>query len=540
MARTLQIKISLNGIEHEIWRRFVVKDSISFNYFHKIIQKIMGWKNYHMFQFTIGGKTITSSEEGHNLAEASFKTLFQSPEFLKMLEEREKSGKLEGSFDINEINHIIEQTKEDKQKEKYNLKTKIGYLLNSEGQRFIYTYDFGDKWEHTLVVEKIEDQDNSKKYPFCLAGGRACPPEDCGGIEGYYNLMEIRKNKNHPQYKASIVNWLGEEYDPERFDAKWADLTLREKENAGGWVKFVPIGGLLKKDNSKVKEIKTIFNREWEYGDYLEEIEYTVAELFLKDRSLKDRDVEQAIKNIKKNYNEDLSFFQTRLEKEIVMQLSVVLQEKSITRHELKLVLDYVLWSIDNRSWMSDKQAFVKWLPFFFDLYKHKEKKEYESYVLKISRRMGLSQANINQLLMRGEGLNQKQVEESSLESHFFSLDEYEKFDFVVAHALKNPFLLEQYSIELTEKEDYHGIEKLYLKMLEISNNHPLFECMLGLNYIQLGEKEKARKHLENAKKGFEEFQTEVDDEIKEQTLHMMEEALKELQDNMSDLNRFF
>ncbi len=529
MTRTLQLKVSLEGIRPEIWRRVVVKDSISFNYLHKILQKVIGWENCHMFQFVIGNETITSPEEGHNLAEASFKTLFQSPEFLRMLEEREKAGKSEGSLDINETNRIMEEIKKDKPKEKHDLKTKISQLLNGEGQKFTYLYDFGDSWEHTLVIEKISEEDKTKKYPLCLAGEWACPPEDCGGTEKYRDLMEIRKNKNHPRYKELIVEWLGEEYDPGSFNVELADLSVREKENAGGWVRFVPIGELLKEDNPQVKEIKTIFNREWEYEDYLGEIEYLIAEFFLKDRTLKDKDVEQAIKNIKKNYRQDLNFFQSKLEKEIVLQLSVVLQEKSITHHELKLVLDYVLWSLDNRSWMSDKQAFVKWLPFFFDLYGTKEKKEYENHILKLGRRRGLSQDNINQILMRGEKQDQKQMEESSLESQFFSLSEDKKFDFAIAHALDNPFILEQYSLELSEKGDYPAIERLCLRMMEISNNFPPFECMLGLNYINLGEKEKAKKHIENAMKRFEELPAEKNDEMREQMLNQLKKALKEL-----------
>lgn len=528
MAKALQIKITLKGIKPEIWRRFVIKDSISFNYFHKIIQKVMGWDNHHMFQFAIGSETITSPEEGHNLAEDSFKTVFQSPDFLKMIEERQKAGKLEDSLDADEINKIMEAQKKNNPKEKHGLKTKIGQLLNSEGMNFTYFYDFGDDWEHELIVEKIEEEDKTKKYPSCLAGERACPPEDCRGVEGYYDLMKIRKNKSHPRYEELIVEWIGEKYDPDFFNSEFADMALREKENAAVWVRFVPIGDILKKDTSEAREIKTIFDREWEYEDYLVEIEHTIAELFLKDRSIKDKEVKSALENIKKNYNRELNFFQTKLEKEIVLNLSVVLQEKSLTHHELKLVLDYVLWSIDNRSWMSDKQAFVKWLPFFFGLYSRKEKTEYENYIIKLCRRMGLSQMFTDQLLMRGELPNQEQMEKSSLESQFFSLEENKKFDFVISNALKSSFILEYYSSELDEKEDYKTVEKLYLKMMEISSDFPLFEYMLGLNYINLGEKEKAKEHIKRAVQRFEELPVKKD-AMMEQALLMMKETLKEL-----------
>ena len=76
---------------------------------------------------------------------------------------------------------------------------------------------------HTIVVEKILEKDSSKKYPICLDGARSCPPEDCGSVSGYYNLMKIRKNKKHPQYKQLIEQWLGVDYDPELFVVDWID-----------------------------------------------------------------------------------------------------------------------------------------------------------------------------------------------------------------------------------------------------------------------------------------------------------------------------
>ncbi len=532
MAKILKLKISLAGIEPTIWRQFAVKDSISFNYLHKIIQKVMGWENYHLFEFKIDDETITSPEEGHNLAEASFKTMFKSPEFIKMLEEKDKSGQLEGALDISQVNKILENANKSKPKERFNLKTKICQLLNTEGQKFTYVYDFGDDWEHILIVEKIGEEDKTKKYPLCLAGERACPPEDCGNIDGYYELMEIRKDKNHPEYKERIVEWLGEEYDPDFFSAERADFALREKENASRWFVFIPIGNLLKEDTQGIREIKTIFNHEDEYKDYLLAVEYTIAELFLEDRTLKDKEVEQAIRNIKKNYHEKLDFFQTRLEKEIVMEISIALQEKGITHHELKLILDYVLWSIDNRNWMSNNQAFVKWLPFFFDLYDEKEKTEYEHYVIKLGRRLGLPQSQINGILMKDDEAFSEETEESSFDSQFFSLDEDKKFDFVVAHALKNPFILEKYSLELDEKQDYHTVERLYLKMMELSNNFALFEWMLGINYIHLGDKEKAKKHLESAMKRFQELPHKIDDKDTKEILDMMKKTLEKIQND--------
>ena len=103
MTNVLQLKITLEGITPKIWRRFLVKDNTTFQKLHDIIQIVMGWGNYHMFEFQIGDMCISADEEGHNLAESSFKKLYQSPEFLKMLKQTKmKNGS--ASLDVNKIN----------------------------------------------------------------------------------------------------------------------------------------------------------------------------------------------------------------------------------------------------------------------------------------------------------------------------------------------------------------------------------------------------------------------------------------------------
>ncbi len=170
-TKILQIKISIKGIKPIIWRRFLVKDSITFHQFHKIIQKVMGWANYHLYAFEIGNLRIESEE----LAAGEY-----------------------SDFEPSE-------------------KIRLSQVL-SEKMKLEYVYDFGDCWEHTIKVEKTLEIDPKLKYPVCLAGERACPPEDCGSVPGYYNLMEIRENKKHPEYEEMIVNWLGEDYNPKEFD----------------------------------------------------------------------------------------------------------------------------------------------------------------------------------------------------------------------------------------------------------------------------------------------------------------------------------
>ena len=234
MTKILELKIVLNDIKLKIWRRFLVEDSISFNRLHKIVQTVMGWDDYHMYKFCISNEEIVPEEEGYNLAESSFNKLFSSPEFVKMLEQgRLSKGK--GSLDTDKINEILHKIEQNNPVVKFDVNTKINQLIKSEKQKFTYVYDFGDSWEHTVTVEKIIEKDQSKKYPICLEGERACPPEDCGSVPGYYNLMKIRKNKKHPEYKGLIVEWLGEDYDPELFVVDWVNARLHGKRPIPVW-----------------------------------------------------------------------------------------------------------------------------------------------------------------------------------------------------------------------------------------------------------------------------------------------------------------
>ena len=93
--------------------------------------------------------------------------------------------------------------------------------------KLIYEYDFGDSWEHELLVEKILPLEEGKRYPVCLTGKRACPPEDCGGIWGYASLLEAIRDPEHPEHEE-MVDWVGGEFDPEAFDL---DEVNRELQN---------------------------------------------------------------------------------------------------------------------------------------------------------------------------------------------------------------------------------------------------------------------------------------------------------------------
>ncbi|MFH1433230.1 MAG: plasmid pRiA4b ORF-3 family protein [archaeon] len=180
MGSVLQLKIGLDGAKPPIWRRFLVEDSISFHKLHEIIQIVMGWENYHLYMFNVSGTEIGEPD----------------PDY-----ERE-----------------IKDSK----------RVKLNKMITGEKQKFSYEYDFGDSWIHAVVVEKVMVNDDSRKLPVCIDGKMACPPEDCGGMWGYENLLEIRKDKNHPDYEDMIVNWLGEDFDSEEFDVEEVNEELRD------------------------------------------------------------------------------------------------------------------------------------------------------------------------------------------------------------------------------------------------------------------------------------------------------------------------
>jgi len=165
-----QVKISLDGIKPPIWRRLLVENDITLDEFHEIILDVMGWEGAHLYSFDIDGFTYES-----NYDEEFFTGDYETEEIL------------------------------------------LSDVIKREKQKFKYTYDFGDNWQHTIIIEKILPFDNEQDYPFCIKGKRNCPPEDCGGIWGYQNFLKAISDKNNPE-REELLDWLGDEYDPEEFD----------------------------------------------------------------------------------------------------------------------------------------------------------------------------------------------------------------------------------------------------------------------------------------------------------------------------------
>jgi len=121
------------------------------------------------------------------------------------------------------------------------LETNVSNWLNMKNPRVSYVYDFGDYCDHKIQLEKILPREKDIEYPICIKGKRACPPEDCGSVPGYYELLEIIKDPDHEEYKE-ILDWFGGEFDPEHFDPQevvfhdpdeYLDDEIRLKEELG-------------------------------------------------------------------------------------------------------------------------------------------------------------------------------------------------------------------------------------------------------------------------------------------------------------------
>ncbi len=178
--RVYQLKIVLQDIRPQIWRRVQVPADIRLGRLHLVFQFALGWTNSHLHSFAFDGVQYTMPYEEGALEE------------LQMEDERNLS---------------------------------LEDLVKAAKTRFGYDYDFGDSWHHEVMVEKVLSADPAIRYPICLAGTRACPPEDCGGVGGYAELQKVLKNPKHPEY-PDMKLWVGRRYDPEAFDLERINKAL--------------------------------------------------------------------------------------------------------------------------------------------------------------------------------------------------------------------------------------------------------------------------------------------------------------------------
>lgn len=171
----VRLKVTLRDTRPPIWRRLLMPGTMTLADLHQAIQAAMGWHDCHLHAFDIAGRQYGDRHT------------------------------------VDDENRLT-----------------LNGLVKSGVSRFAYTYDFGDDWEHMVVIEKTEPPLPGVSYPACIAGKRDCPPEDCGGPWGYQHLIEALADPAHPDH-AEQLEWHGEDFDPEAFDIETANIVLNAR-----------------------------------------------------------------------------------------------------------------------------------------------------------------------------------------------------------------------------------------------------------------------------------------------------------------------
>ena len=161
-----QVKITLQHIHPPIWRRVLTNDC-SLDELHDIVQVCMGWEDEHMYAFVIEGEEFGNPDHSEPEYDSRF--------------------------------------------------VRLSEVVNGGHTSFLYDYDFGDEWRHIIDIEKTLPVEEGVRYPRCVKGERACPPEDCGGPYGYPYFLDKIQDPEHDEHEEAL-EWVGDEFDPEECD----------------------------------------------------------------------------------------------------------------------------------------------------------------------------------------------------------------------------------------------------------------------------------------------------------------------------------
>ena len=182
--RAIKLKVALRGLRPPIWRRVLVPESMTLGDLHRVIQAVFGWDGYHLHDFAIADRH------------------YGDPDFLDDAEDEE-------AFELKR-------------------------LRTRRIKRIVYTYDFGDNWQHVITNEGSLAMEPGRSYPACIAGRRNGPPEDIGGTWGYVRLVEFLADPTDPEV-ADMAELFEDdfEFDPARFDVAEAQAALERRFSAG-------------------------------------------------------------------------------------------------------------------------------------------------------------------------------------------------------------------------------------------------------------------------------------------------------------------
>ena len=172
-----QLKVTLRGIRPPVWRRIRVASTIDLRRLHDVIQETMGWTQSHLYAFEIDGEQYGEPSPYDDIPVRSAKSMT------------------------------------------------LRRAAPEPGMKFLYTYDFGDDWEHLILVENVLAPERGQTYPSCVTGRRSCPPEDVGGIWGYQEFLEAIADPEHPEHD-NLLEWIGGSFDPAAFDVAVVNARL--------------------------------------------------------------------------------------------------------------------------------------------------------------------------------------------------------------------------------------------------------------------------------------------------------------------------
>jgi hypothetical protein len=187
MTQTVhQLKVALRRAQPPVWRRIVTRSEVTLADLAPVLEAAMGWESYHLHLFEADGVRYTMSDSDSEDDE---------------LDERQ---------------------------------FRLGDVLPDVGKEMRFDYDFGDGWQHDVLVEAVFPLEPGVAYPVCLAGSRACPPEDCGGPWGYAELVEALADPSHPDHN-DLKEWALPDFDPARFDLEATNEAMKSPPPQQDW-----------------------------------------------------------------------------------------------------------------------------------------------------------------------------------------------------------------------------------------------------------------------------------------------------------------
>jgi Plasmid pRiA4b ORF-3-like protein len=183
----ISLKVTLRGIRPPIWRRLEVPSQISLGLLHDAIQAAMGWGGFHLYAFEISGRRYGDPTTVDDVAD--------------------------------------------------DMRLTLAGVIKSGVRRFFYTYDFGDDWEHEIVIEGKKAAIDGLRYPICIAGKMNCPPEDCGGVWGYRELLAALADPSSNK-DDEWSQWMERAFDPKEFSIDIVNARIGARLKSQPAVKF--------------------------------------------------------------------------------------------------------------------------------------------------------------------------------------------------------------------------------------------------------------------------------------------------------------